>query len=657
MLNKLAFRNARRAMKDYIIYLLTMILVTALMFSFNSMIFSKAIQKLCAEAGIMAAMLGVATFFIVLIIVWLVHYMVKFMAEKRSREFGTYLLLGFHKKQIANLFLRENLLIGLAAFAVGLIPGFFMQQVMTTIIYAIMNRGYRLTLEINGYTFLMTAGVYLLSFILALFRNKRRFRKMNIRDMLYLDKQNEQMKNSNKSGKKWMFFAAAAYIIMFLIVLYTGNITELSALPLAAGLFIAIYFLYMGLSAFLVGYIKKGGAAVYKNADVFVLRQLASKVKTMQFTLGTLTILFSVAIVGYACAFMLNQYQNTQADEQWPFDVMVASADAGETFEQEMDLINNQASVNSFYRYEIYENGSDVVNKYMVSNVKLADRYAYFAKDTYMKLSDYNYLRRSLGYSEVSLNEGQYLIHMNERIRKIGEQFAGEEELKVNGRVLGCAGVYSEGFEQGGHNGADYILVVPDMEMAGMTPMYSVLMAELKGTVPEGLGDRLFDIQPDSGDDWAYGTGMIYVNQSMVHVRDNEVAQMKFMLSSLIFPLFYIGLVFLCAALTVLSVQQLSDSDKYKFRYQVLRKLGLKQQEVNRIILKQLAVYYLCPFLAAIVLSVGITAYVGDRFVYYSGVRANALSYAGVAVLAFGLIYLLYFCVTYVEFKRNVDIV
>lgn len=45
-------------------------------------------------AGMMAAMVGIATFFIVWIIAWLIHYMVRFILEKRSREFGIYLLIG-----------------------------------------------------------------------------------------------------------------------------------------------------------------------------------------------------------------------------------------------------------------------------------------------------------------------------------------------------------------------------------------------------------------------------------------------------------------------------------------------------------------------------------------------------------------------------------
>ena len=92
MLTKLALRNARRSLRDYLIYLMTMVLITAMMFAFNSMIFSDAVREICTEAGMLAAMLGMATFFIVLIIIWLVHYMVKFMAEN---EAGSLLPISF----------------------------------------------------------------------------------------------------------------------------------------------------------------------------------------------------------------------------------------------------------------------------------------------------------------------------------------------------------------------------------------------------------------------------------------------------------------------------------------------------------------------------------------------------------------------------------
>lgn len=84
MFSKLAFRNVRRSARDYLVYVLTMTFVVALMFAFNSIIFSKDLQKMYEMATMMTVMIGVATFFIVLIVAWLINYMVRFMLEKEA---------------------------------------------------------------------------------------------------------------------------------------------------------------------------------------------------------------------------------------------------------------------------------------------------------------------------------------------------------------------------------------------------------------------------------------------------------------------------------------------------------------------------------------------------------------------------------------------
>ena len=45
MLNKLAFKNAQRQWKDYVIYFFTLCMVVALMLAFNSLLFSSDIYK------------------------------------------------------------------------------------------------------------------------------------------------------------------------------------------------------------------------------------------------------------------------------------------------------------------------------------------------------------------------------------------------------------------------------------------------------------------------------------------------------------------------------------------------------------------------------------------------------------------------------------
>ena len=67
MFGKLALRNVRRSARDYLVYVLTMTFVVSLMFAFNSIIFSKHLQKMYEIAAIMASKLGNATFFNVLL--------------------------------------------------------------------------------------------------------------------------------------------------------------------------------------------------------------------------------------------------------------------------------------------------------------------------------------------------------------------------------------------------------------------------------------------------------------------------------------------------------------------------------------------------------------------------------------------------------------
>ena len=70
MLGKLTVRNVRRSARDYLVYVITMTFVTALMFAFNSIIFSPDIRERVDMVGVMAALVGLATFFIVIIGFW-----------------------------------------------------------------------------------------------------------------------------------------------------------------------------------------------------------------------------------------------------------------------------------------------------------------------------------------------------------------------------------------------------------------------------------------------------------------------------------------------------------------------------------------------------------------------------------------------------------
>ena len=163
-----------------------------------------------------------------------------------------------------------------------------------------------------------------------------------------------------------------------------------------------------------------------------------------------------------------------------------------------------------------------------------------------------------------------------------------------------------------------------------------------------------------SDEDWqedlleASGTDEMIVIIADLFVRDTDASDMRFVVTSITFPLEYIALIFIFVAMTILAVQQLSDSGKYRFRYDVLKKLGMNQKEVDQVIFRQLALYYLVPALAAVAISSVIAIYAGDQFVRLTGADGNGLFYFCVALLIGAGVYGIYFAATYIGFKRNV---
>lgn len=688
MLGKLAFRNMKRSAGDYLVYTLTMTVVTALMYAFNSLIFQNIIET-SEMAIMMKAMLGMATVFIVLIVAWLINYMVHFMLEKRSAEFGIYMLLGMKKKTISRLYMRENILLGTLSFIVGIPFGILFQQVLLAVMSAMVYMEYKIQISFNIWTILMTVLCYGGCYLLALISCRRKFRRMNISALMNAKRKNEEIKEKHESVKRIFFPLSVLFILVFWALF--GSLSGVGEiLFFLIGLVLTIYLFFTGISAWIICYVRKHGNGIYKGQNLFLLRQFASKVRTMQFTMGTLTSLFTLALMGASVALMFSSYETTVLQGKFPFDIQIYSSDPQADFKEEKKIIEQNTDLQSFYSYHIYTDETDQANRWMLTNNQTAwggmyvnkdgspkekeiremleEDGTYYRYDTYMGISDYNHLRESLGYEGVELGSREYLIHMKPRLgNELKNMAQGITVTDANGKdTLVCKGIYTEYFSQDGHNGADYVIVVPDEVLGRMKPYYSEMTAEIKGQAPKDLQLKLDSIERKTESEveflghfidkgLCYGSDNIVTYAAVNLVRDNLIPEVKYMLASIIIPFFYIGLVFVCVAVTVLSVQQLSDSAKHKERYEVLKKLGVGSRKIRGLVAKQLVAYYLCPALLAMVISGKMILFASEKFVLLTGVPVSAgIFFAESAGLFLG-IYVVYFPCSYVGFVRNIE--
>lgn len=678
---KLAFRNMKRSARDYLVYLLTMTLVSALMYTFNSLLFQNELRQYWNAEDMMEVMVCLATLFIMLVTAWLIAYMVRFMMQKRSAEFGIYLLLGMKKSAMAKLYLRENILLGAVSLLAGMLCGIFLQQVLMAVLFSMVGMTYHLHVAFHPGTISMTVLSFGGCYLLSLFRCRRKFKKMNIRDLMEAGQRNEEIKEKYEPAKRLLLPLSVLFILLFWRFFGALQDNGDTALFLV-GLVLTIFLFYIGLSASIVCYIRRKGSLIYRGANLFLLRQFASKVRTMQFTMGTLTALFTLALMGSSFALMLGSWQTLLLEHKYPFDILLYSPDPADTFEREMQFLEKKVTPLEFYPYRIYTDGNNRVNAWMLTHLSawgtmyqnpdgspnmpeiesmLKNRNIYCLCDTYMGLSDYNHLRGMLGYEKIELESGEYALQIKSRLSQDVQDIRDiDDSLK-----LSCGGIYTDPFSQDGHNGGDYLIIVPDQELEHMHPYYSELAVDIDGTAPPLLREELDALRdaemttfrnanPTLEGNRAYGSDTMIVFLAVNAVRDNLTASIAYMLVSVTIPLFYISLVFLCVAVTVLSVQQLSDSASYGFRYDVLSKLGLKESEIHSLIFRQLTAYYLCPALLAILISGKMVLFAGERFVMMTGVPVSSASFFLKSIALFFGIYLVYFALTCVSFTRNV---
>lgn len=682
MLNKLALRNARRLWKDYLTYFMTLFMITALMFAFHSLLFSKDIYAVVhygksgevSTAGIILITLMTLSIIIILIIVgWLINYMTRFILEKRSREFAVYLLSGMRKKQLSTLYLKENVLLGICALIVGLFLGSGVQQALFLIFYKSIGKNYIVSLNVSAGSIFLTIFLYGMCFVIALFRNKWKFTHMEIIDLINMDRQNETISEKRSSVWKYFLILSVGNIFLLYFLIFSGNLTKIAVGLEIIGLVFTFYLFYLGLSAFLMKYIKNKGSIIYKNEALFLMRQFSSKIRNTCFVLGTLSLLFTFALVGSSLAFMLSDYQNKQLDVEYPFDIIIISDNLKTEFVKEEALIKESVEISDIHKYSVYHNRTRYVSDFLYQNLKtFSDRdknpviaegkreIDYYEYDTYMGITDYNRLRKMLGLMPVALQDNQYLIHMPNRVYQEIKDKQSQMEKNIN-IGLSFAGYETEGFAQAGHNGADYLLIVPDRKIVDMEKYFSLMAVMAKGSVPEYLSEQLYELAGKTRgfdeliDYIKIGSEELFLTPATIQVKSREVLELKFLMSTLSFPLFYIGLVFLLVSLTVLSVQQLSDTNKYKFRYQILNKIGMGKKRIKIVVAKQLFFYYLCPIIISVLISAIFVLYIGRQFVNYTGIHTMWFLYFCISLISFLGVYILYFALTYIQFTKSIQ--
>lgn len=651
-LSKLSLRNACRQARDYLVYFVTIVMVTALMYAFNGLIFSKEIQDLSTRLKSMTLTIVLASIVVVCVISWLVSYTTKFMLTRRSRELGTYILIGLENEQVARLFFLENVAVGAVAMVLGMFLGNLIFQALRAILLALFGIGYHFAFSFSLKTVGLTLVYFVLIYLSVQLKSRRKIRAMKIYDLIYFERQNEEAVIQKSSSRKRTFTVSIVLGVVGTVLLMGGSLLYGM---IGAGCIIA--FLYGFFSSFSSGvpaWFEKHTAKKYQGQNLLVFRALSAKMATMGVVMATIAMLFTAVLISEGMGMTFRAMFCNRAVWLSCFDLLFSVEDAAMAgYEECLDYIRENIPCRDTWQYPVYLRDTAEITDHVQDTIRY---YPYYPRDTVMRASDYRILRGMLGYPEITLEQGQYLIHCQPYVKEAFRDW--NEPVRMGGDTLEFGGIHTENFAQylSGYNGEGFILVAPDEAAGGCAISHNIFAVKTTEPVDEAHYRALADLL-DRLEQQAYiYNGNSFINTPVcLYVKSMDDAEVAIMTAMTVFPLFYLALVLTMTAATILTIQQLDEIRRYRQQYGLLYKLGMDRREMVKALKTQLAIYYIMPAIPPVLIGVTFLLHLGGEV--EPGTLTGASHPLVITAMALGLFFLIYgvyILLAYTGLKRNV---
>ena len=658
MLFKLSLKNIKKSFKDYAIYFLTLVLGVAIFYVFNAMDSQQAMLELNdAEKeiiGLMNEFLGGVSIFVAIVLGFLIIYASRFLIKRRKKEFGIYLTLGMGKRDVSKILLMETFIIGIISLVAGLIIGIIASQFMSIVVANLFEA------DMSEFTFVFSKAAaiktifyYVIIYLIVMIFNVFAVTKYKLIDLLNASKKGEKIK-VRSLGLSVVIFLIAAVILGVAYYFATQRLDSLDLFGTSILLgIIGTFLLFFGISGFILKLVQSNKKLYLKNLNIFILRQINSKVNTTVFSMSIICLLLFFTITIFSSAWSINMSLKNDLQYGTPADVLVYTYSDAEGKTAKNILTKVGYNLDNFAKYtESYTYGFDTVTVGSLLTPILNDvqkDYPNLLVDNYlpvMTISDYNKIASFYGNQTYTLNEDEFILvaDYEQMLQYENKALAKGVTIQIGDKTL--HNKYKECVEgllqMSGNKANTGIVVVPDdIDISSSEITENFLAANFKGDKDEANSELM------SYMDEINGEGAVADTKIDIYTASTGLRAI------MIFIGLYLGIIFLISSAAILALKELSDSSDNKEKYGMLRRIGVDDRKLNKALFIQIGIFFMLPLLVAIIHSVfGIMS--ASKIMESMSVTTNISSIAMTALLIIA-IYGGYFIVTYFTSKRIIN--
>ena len=648
MFFNLVFRNAKRSRKENLIYFATLVTAVISFYLILSLenqgvilylkdFESEAVDRLFS---LMPILYGFALF----LLFFLVLFANRYQLDRRSKEFGMYLMMGMSQVRLFLLLLAESVLTSLLALGIGIGLGSLLAEIISLATSRLIGQGIighesSFSLLAVGYTILGFLAIQIVALLILAGSLSNR----ELDRLLY--GQTAKKQNMGKTKNNWVTFTSGVLFLLgayFLIIRYFWLVNiPMIALAVVLGI-IGTILVIRGTARLLNALaLRDRNAQGLKN---FTIRQLQENIanRATAITVSSILMMFSLILLAEGGSTILSATKQLDRDaavydftlqgdnpaiqsfltsaEMTPYvshlnPLELAYMDQDVSFEWEelrqrivARLPEGMAdpTIESPDSYSITEDQSAAENLLWI----LAGRMGGYL----IRESNYNRLLEAAGEEPIQLKENELAVYMNSDYG-FGAQPLLEEIIKESATEQTAMGEIA----------GEPFYLVPGLPMKDLVTDRSI-------TIMSGLvvPDAFFEAytKPNSREiywNFTMPEAIIAEKGLMVPMKEASelISKKGFTFESYLqnfgrqlfyiiagsYTMLYLSFLFLIIGCTVLALYFLTQFKQTMRRYQTLAFLGAKREQMRQSIRKQITWYFLFPLVPALISgTVGIIA-------------------------------------------------
>lgn len=681
MLCKLSLKNIKKSFKDYTIYFFTLILGVAIFYVFNAIdsqtVLLQTKQSTYDIIELMTQTLSAVSVFVSFILGFLIIYASRFLIKRRNKEFAIYMTLGMSKRKISTILFIETIAIGILSLGIGLGVGIILSQLMSLLVANMFEADMtNFTFTFSESALVKTIIYFGIMYLLVMIFNTIQVSRCKLIDLINSSKKSEKVKIKNPVLCTMVFLMAAVilgYCYYRVSVPDGASTLTVDQIGIIIGLgSLSTFLIFWSLSGLILRIVQSIHKVYYKGLNSFILRQISSKINTTVFSMTVICLMLFVTICVLSSSLSIKNSMTANLQELAPLDIELTKRrnipkelqdDYGYTDGQiessyktisetlkelnidEDKYLKDQATIH------VYTDSTVTYEATMGDNItSMKARYPYLdytSPEIIVKLSEYNQIAEMFGNETFTLDDDQYMIigDYESMVMLRNEALELGTPLTIFGKTL--TPKYNEvkhGFiEMSSNHITDGVIVVPDsvVSVSDDSPQieYEYMVANYRAN-DDKTREEIEEVfaNPELND--------LYPDVTLDGITKISIYDASVGLGAMItFIGLYLGIIFLISSAAILALKELSESVDNYTRYNMLRRIGATDKQLNKALFKQIAIFFLFPLVLAIIHSIfGIKFCI---FLLETFGKEQMLASVSMTMIFLILIYGGYFLITY----------